>query len=52
MRKPKKSCGDRLNRLKSALKNMDMPGERKAEFGLKLRIDPINLLGIMLAKEG
>ena len=52
MRKPKKSCGDRHNRLKSALKNLDRPGERKAEFGLKLRIDPMNLLGIIPAKEG
>ena len=50
--KPKKTCVDRLNRLKFALKNMDMPGERMAEFGLMLRIDPMNLLGIMPAKEG
>ncbi len=50
--KPKKTCGDRLNRLKSALRNLDRPGERKAGFGLKLRVDPMNLLGIMPAKEG
>ena len=49
---PKKSCSDRHNRLKSALKNLDRPGERKAGFDLKLRNDPMNLLGIMPAKEG
>jgi hypothetical protein len=31
---------------------LDRPGERKAMFGLKLRNDPMNLLGIMPAKEG
>jgi hypothetical protein len=31
---------------------LDRPGERKAGFGLKLRNDPMNLLGIMPAKEG
>jgi len=45
-------CADSNNRLKSALKNLDRPGERKAGFGLKLRNDPMNLLGIMPAKEG
>jgi len=32
--------------------NLDRPGERKAGFGLKLRNNPMNLLGIMPAKEG
>jgi len=32
--------------------NLNRPGERKAGFGLKLRNDPMNLLGIMPAKEG
>jgi hypothetical protein len=31
---------------------LDRPGERKAGFGLKLRNNPMNLLGIMPAKEG
>ncbi len=31
---------------------MDRPGERKAGAGLKLRNDPMNLLGTMPAKEG
>jgi len=34
------------------VENLDRPGERKAGFGLKLRNDPMNLLGIMPAKEG
>jgi hypothetical protein len=50
--KTKKSCRDGCNRLKSSLKNLDRPGEQKAGFDLKLRIDPMNLLGIMPAKEG
>jgi len=52
LRKVKKSCGDCRNRLKSALKNLERPGEPKAGAGLKLRNDPMNLLGIMPAKEG
>jgi hypothetical protein len=32
--------------------NLDRPGERKAGFGLKLRNNPMNLLGVMPAKEG
>jgi hypothetical protein len=50
--KQKKSCRDRGNKLKSALKNLDRPGEQKAGCGLKLRVNPTNLLGIMPAKEG
>jgi len=32
--------------------NLNRPGERKAETGLMLRNNPMNLLGIMPAKEG
>jgi hypothetical protein len=31
---------------------LNRPGERKAGAGLKLRNNPMNLLGIMPAKEG
>ena len=34
------------------VEKLNRPGERKAGFGLKLRNNPMNLLGIMPAKEG
>ncbi len=50
----KKSCGPCRAVLQSFQENFDKPGERKAECSArpKLRTDPMNLLGIMPAKEG
>jgi len=50
----KKSCAPCRAVLQSFQENFDKPGERKAECSArpKLRTDPMNLLGIMPAKEG
>jgi len=50
----KNSCSRCRAALQSFQENFDKPGERKAECSArpKLRTDPMNLLGIMPAKEG
>jgi len=50
----KKSCSRCRALLQSYQENFDKPGERKAECSArpKLRDNPMNLLGIMPAKEG
>jgi len=50
----KKSCAHLWALLQCFSENFDKPGERKAECSArpKLRTDPMNLLGIMPAKEG
>jgi len=50
----KKSCARLWALLQCFSENFDKPGERKAECSArpKLRTDPMNLLGIMPAKEG
>ncbi len=50
----KNSCSRCRALLQSFQENFDKPGERKAECSArpKLRTDPMNLLGIMPAKEG
>jgi hypothetical protein len=50
----KKSCVRLWTLLQCLSENFVKPGERKAECSarLKLRTDPMNLLGIMPAKEG
>jgi len=50
----KNSCSRCRAALQSFQENLNKPGEQKAERSarLKLRTDPMNLLGIMPAKEG
>ncbi len=50
----KKSCARLWALLQSFQENLDKPGELKAghQYRPKLRTDPMNLLGIMPAKEG
>jgi hypothetical protein len=50
----KKSCARLWTLLQCFSESLDKPGERKAECSArpKLRTDPMNLLGIMPAKEG